>query len=146
MTNPALQKDFEKCDRIFVYGTLRQNGGANNLLNGSEYLGTTNIKNFKMLNAGAFPVITEAHKKENKAVVGEVYAIDSMSTLGSLDYYEGYHNSFYDRKVVDTEYGDAWVYFGTDSWLTEVRLDEVIGGNWLADVETPTEETHETTN
>lgn len=92
---------------IAVYGTLRKGYGNHYLIQESIFLGKTKTEpHWTMyISGGGFPVLIPG---ENSAVI-EVYDID-QKTLNRLDMLEGFPD-FYNRKVINTEYGDAWIYF-----------------------------------
>ena len=112
--------------RVFVYGTLKSGFGNHSLLSNATFLGTHNTdRAFKMLNLGSFPALIESTKC-GYSIYGEVYEVD-QDTLRSLDMLEGYPG-FYNRKVITTPYGEAWVYYLVDS---DTYGDDVIdSGNW----------------
>lgn len=92
---------------VFVYGTLKRTHGNHVVLlrSGSDFLGEATTKpEYTMYDNGAFPAIT---KGGNTVIFGEVYKVDHMSYLDGL---EGYP-VFYNRELIDTPYGKAWIYF-----------------------------------
>lgn len=94
-------------EQVFVYGTLKKGHGNFRLLEGSKYLGDHSTEPlYFMLSFGGFPGV---YMGGDTAIHGEVYEV-SDAVFGTLDRLEGYP-SFYNRIQIDTEYGDAWMYF-----------------------------------
>ena len=93
--------------RVAVYGSLRQGMGNHRLLESSKFLGKDKLDGFIMYSLGGFPCIRTVFPEGNTITV-EVYEVDD-ETFRRLDILEGYP-SFYDRKKVDTQYGEAWIY------------------------------------
>lgn len=93
--------------KVFVYGTLKTGHYNNRILQRSNgiFLGEFKTEpEFTMKHLGAFPgVLTEG----NTSIQGEVFEVDDLSCLDQL---EGYPH-FYDRVLIDTSYGQAWVYY-----------------------------------
>jgi len=130
------QTALEQCDQVFVYGTLKQHHGNNDLLRTATYIGKSTLpqskKGFYMASLGAFPVVIQSNNPElEHEVHGEVYQIDSEETMQALDFLEGYPE-FYQRQIINTdEYGPAWIYFMyEDNNRFIQRLELVEGGNW----------------
>lgn len=98
--------------KVFVYGTLKQGFGNHYLLSRSELLGSCIVNaNMVMFNLGGFPGVSfiPSDKDINPIdIVGEVYEVDA-ETMEHLDMLEGYPE-FYDRTIINTEYGEAWIY------------------------------------
>lgn len=92
---------------VAVYGSLRQGLHNHRLLENSEFIGTDRIPNWEMYSYGGFPFI--APSSTSDTILIEVYDV-TEDEFASLDMLEGYP-SFYNRKQVSTEYGDAWIYF-----------------------------------
>lgn len=93
--------------RVAVYGSLRQGMGNHRLLENSKFLGKDKLDGFIMYSLGGFPCIRTVFPEGNTITV-EVYEVDD-ATFERLDRLEGYP-SFYDRKKVGTQYGEAWIY------------------------------------
>lgn len=93
--------------KVFCYGTLKKGGRFHHLLKSrkAKFVDFAQIKG-TMYNLGEFPAIVLMGHND---IHGELYEIDA-DTLQELDHLEGYPN-FYDRQVVATSRGDAWVYF-----------------------------------
>lgn len=108
--------------KVAVYGSLRQRMGNHRLLTTSKYLGTTVVDGWDLYDLGAFPAITPGELP----LTVEVYEVDDV-VFASLDRLEGYP-SFYDRKLISTEYGDAWVYY----FHSAPNAPQVPSGDWVA--------------
>lgn len=92
---------------VSVYGTLKQGHPNHRLLEESELMGTTRTTpSWTMYSLGFCPCVSP---HGDTAVEIEVYKVDEQ-VFSRLDMLEGYP-SFYDRKRIDTEYGESWMYF-----------------------------------
>ena len=106
--------------QVFVYGTLKSNGHVRGLnkFPGAVIVGkaTTLYPDYDMIDLGSFPgVLLQGTSK----VVGEVWEVDE-DTLKLLDQIEGYP-TFYDRTVVHTTEGKAWMYYlDRDEYAEEI--------------------------
>lgn len=109
---------------VAVYGTLREGHGNHRLLEGSKYHGTEqSVPEFTLNSLGGLPALTAGEGE----VVIELYEVDD-ATFSRLDQLEGYPD-FYDRRVIPTSRGEAWVYFMhdlSDRWHSEV----IKSGDW----------------
>jgi gamma-glutamylcyclotransferase (GGCT)/AIG2-like uncharacterized protein YtfP len=129
---PDMEKysaDIDKCNQVFVYGTLKTGGkirGLNNLGLNVIPIGKakTSYADYEMLDLGSFPGLL----KGNNYIVGEVWEVDAEA-LDTLDGIEGFDrdelpvkwqspnfgdadvNNFYTRAIIETSQGKAWVYF-----------------------------------
>ena len=92
-------------DLVAVYGTLRKGMGNHCLLSRAEFLGSQRTDPIWEMYASGCPVIV----KGKSSILIEVYKV-SKNNLNSLDRLEGYPD-FYNRKIVKTNWGDAWIYF-----------------------------------
>lgn len=114
---------------ISVYGSLRKNLGNHRLLENAKYLGEFNTEpEYSLYSLGGFPGLKE---NGNTSVVMEVYEV-TPEEAHRVDNLEGYDpnsndNTFYDKKVIKTPYGDAGVYLYVDN-IPEDRLVE--HGDW----------------
>lgn len=93
---------------VFVYGTLLSGFPMNDfLLKHSKFLGEfATSPEYSMYSMGGYyPAITI---NGNRSILGEVYGINNK-TQELLDAYEGYPD-YYDKIIIDTEYGPAIVY------------------------------------
>lgn len=110
--------------KVAVYGTLRKGFSNHRLLEHSKFLGETKTDAaFTMFTSYRVPWISNGG--ETKITI-EVYEIDSQ-TLEQLDWLEGYP-SFYNRKLIDTEFGEAWVYF--IDYKTSIFTRRIESGDW----------------
>lgn len=94
--------------KVFVYGTLKRGRGNFGVMERSKgrYIGDTKIDNkFAMISLGAFPAALKGIA--GGCITGEVFEVEDMSPLDGL---EGYP-MFYDREIIETEHGDAWIYY-----------------------------------
>jgi gamma-glutamylcyclotransferase (GGCT)/AIG2-like uncharacterized protein YtfP len=109
---------------VAVYGTLRRGeGNYHYFLDRSRKLGVCAIEGWDMYSLGAFPFVTPGEGK----ITIEVFKVDD-TTFRELDGLEGYPD-FYDRKVVETAYGPAWIYFMEPEEITlNPRIDS---GDWV---------------
>lgn len=99
---------------VAVYGSLRKGMSNHRLLMDSPMLSTERIGGFKMYSLGGFPFIASSDNEDDRITI-EVYGVD-QETMRDLDILEGYNprhpeSSFYNRKLVQTSLGDAWIYF-----------------------------------
>jgi gamma-glutamylcyclotransferase (GGCT)/AIG2-like uncharacterized protein YtfP len=109
--------------KVFVYGSLRKGLANHALLADSRQLGQFRFElSFKMYSLGGFPALVQ--DESSRPITGEVYEIDQPTFL-RLDRLEGYPH-FYDRLLIDTPAGEAWVYFLNDRSYQQ----EVTSGDW----------------
>lgn len=109
--------------KVAVYGSLRKGLGNHYLLKDSEYLGDCPTdRMFTMKSLGGFPAIIAGED----SVTIEVYDVD-QETFGKLDQLEGYP-SFYNRQLIDTKFGKAWIYFLAED--DGYHKDIVSHGDW----------------
>lgn len=109
---------------VAVYGSLRKGMGNHPLLerNDAQLLSTERIKGFDMFSLGGFPYI----KPADGEITIEVYAVP-ITAMKDLDRLEGYPH-FYDRMLVDTTKGQAWIYFIADYGSGYGKVDS---GDWV---------------
>lgn len=91
---------------VFVYGSLKKRFYNHSLLLSSEFI-SIHITEPKhtLVDLGAFPAVLNTG---NTAIHGEIYRV-SEDVFSELDRLEGYPR-YYDRVLIPTEFGDAWVY------------------------------------
>lgn len=111
---------------VAVYGSLRKGLHNHNLLEDADFLGTDQVSGFKMYSMGGFPFITHDGATESDTIQIEVYQVDPYE-MRRLDQLEGYP-SFYNRELIKTKYGDAWIYFIDDEVAGH---PPVIHGDWF---------------
>lgn len=113
---------------VFVYGTLKRNGGNNKYLGPSVYLGRawTKVRCLKMytdkLNC---PVVFFTSQSDGHAIQGEVY-LCTPTVIRELDLLEA-NGEYYKRRaiLVETEDGrdlKAFMYFGLKEQFSEKEL------------------------
>ena len=110
--------------RLFVYGTLKKGFRNAVYLENARCLGefiTDPV--YAMYDFGNYPAVSEMGKT---AIKGEVYEIDE-ELLASIDQLEWYPE-FYQRMLIETSYGSAWMYVVNESLCVEKIK---INGTWL---------------
>lgn len=113
---------------VAVYGTLKQGQSNHHCLAGAEYLGSARLQGFALYDLGPWPAV----KRQPGVVQVEVYAVDA-ATFAALDQLEEYRadapeEGLYDRTLVDTPQGPAWLYLYNEP----VRPEQYqASGNWL---------------
>ena len=110
---------------LFVYGTLKSDQNKNYLLKSlnGKFLGqfaTPPVYDF--MDLGYYPA---AMKGGNISILGEVWEVDNMS---AVDMYEGVPG-LYTRDIINTDYGEAYMYFLTDIRSHEYAV-EIPDGVW----------------
>ncbi len=109
--------------RVFVYGTLLRGQANHHLLADATYLGAHRTEPcYSLIVLGAFPGLLPGG---GIAVQGEVYAVDTAG-LRRLDWLEEYPR-LYDRRLIGTAFGRAWVYLYRGSRQGKARLPH---GDW----------------
>jgi gamma-glutamylcyclotransferase (GGCT)/AIG2-like uncharacterized protein YtfP len=109
--------------RVFVYGTLLRGEVNCHLLADARYLGPHRTEpRFTLLVLGAYPGLVGGG---DTAVHGEVYGVDAAG-LRRLDQLEDYPR-LYDRKLIRTPYGSAWIYLYRGPRRDRERLGH---GDW----------------
>ena len=123
---------------VAVYGSLRKFGhNHNNYLGEAEYVGEFWSKPlYSLYSLGSYPGLKEDGLT---SVLMEVYKVTEEESQ-SIDYLEGYteggRNSFYDKTVVETPFGEASVYI----YQPEVLARELVkSGDWKEYFETKRE-------
>ncbi|NBC13106.1 MAG: gamma-glutamylcyclotransferase [Gammaproteobacteria bacterium] len=109
--------------RVFVYGTLLRGEVNHHLLRDARFLGSHRTEpRFTLLVLGAYPGLVAGG---DTAVFGEVYGVDAAG-LRRLDQLEDYPR-LYDRRIIATAHGSAWVYLYRGPRRDRVRLAQ---GDW----------------
>ncbi|MCG6940732.1 MAG: gamma-glutamylcyclotransferase [Thiohalocapsa sp.] len=109
--------------RVFVYGTLLRGEVNHHLLTDARFLGAHRTEpRFTLLVLGAYPGLIAGGETP---VHGEVYAVDAAG-LRRLDQLEDYPR-LYDRRLIATDHGSAWVYLYRGPRRDRVRLAH---GDW----------------
>lgn len=98
----------ETTNLLFVYGTLKKGFGNSVLLEGAPFVGECQAPGvmYRYSPTGHFPCVVEGDLKVN----GEVYEVTSDEQWNRLDGLEG-HPRWYERKIIDTPFGKAWIYY-----------------------------------
>ena len=110
-------------NRVFVYGTLKRGQRNFHYLQATEFVGSyTTEAIFTMYAFGDYPAVCE---QGHHAIQGEIYHV-SDAQFRSLDELEWYPD-FYQRIIIPTHYGDAWMYI-VKAELCQGK--ELIPGNW----------------
>jgi gamma-glutamylcyclotransferase (GGCT)/AIG2-like uncharacterized protein YtfP len=127
--------------RIFVYGTLKTDQSNSTLLWSSTYLGPEAIDGYRMYDLGMYPVIVKTGISE-EMVGGEVWEV-SDGTMEVIDKLEGlkgddYQNNPYNKELVNTNYGEAFVYALNIVDHERLKYPIVSDGNWDAGVRSST--------
>lgn len=116
--------------KVAVYGSLRKGLHNHGLLAQADYLGTERISGFNMHSLGSFPFVTTRGVTPESEITIEVYEV-TPAEFRRLDMLEGYP-SFYDRMLIDTSHGQAWIYFiDQDGSYSTTRNEQVQDGDWL---------------
>ena len=133
-----LRADFTLCDRAFVYGSLKDGEWNNVLLADSELLTKTHTKDKFVLGDVGYPyafrkdIVPTEYKSLLFPVLGEVFKMESLTTMCSLDGLEGYP-THYNRRIVKTDSGmTAWMYMN-ERWGDAHRCNacNVTEGKWI---------------
>lgn len=110
-------------NKLFVYGSLKRGFHNAHYLHGALYLGDfVTPASYAMYDFGDYPGVCQSG---SSAIAGEVYQINPQH-LDAIDDLEWYPD-FYQRIVLATDYGDAWMY------VVEPALcqgQKKITGNW----------------
>lgn len=112
--------------KVAVYGSLKKGFHNDIFLDTSELKGIDEtLSEYTMYSmGGSFPCITE---EGDTSISIEVYEVDE-GVFERLDMLEGYP-LFYNRKEIDTKWGQAWIYYVKDkSYLGD--LNRVDSGRW----------------
>lgn len=120
-----VRADYNSCDRVTVYGTLRVGNSNHRLLDCAELLSTERIPGFALYGMGrGFPY---AVRGVDDTIVGEVYRLESVEQLFDCDSLEGvpYH---YQRHLCSTSLGPSWIY-SIDA-AERFDLERIVSGDW----------------
>jgi len=110
---------------LFAYGSLRRSEHNHHYLRAVPYLGEhVTAAAYTMFDLGAYPAVIATG---TTCIQGEVYAIDAPM-LVRLDVLEAYP-CHYDRQLIDTPWGAAWIYLYRQSLLGYPWVEQ---GDWLA--------------
>lgn len=113
--------------RVVVYGSLRKGDVLNGAFHDSKFLGQTTISG-AIFDLGWYPAYVP---EVEGTTIAEVYEV-TPKVLQRLDALEGYSprgGGYYDRKKIETEYGDAYVYTMQPNRVKgRVKVE---GGDWI---------------
>lgn len=115
-------------NKVAVYGSLKKGHYNNQMLDRCKFIGETKTEaKFTMYSLGAFPMVVQ---HGDTSITIEVYEVDAIA-LGGLDRLET-SPSFYQRKLIKTEFGPVWMYTREPECLTEGACvpDVIQSGNW----------------
>ena len=102
---------------VFVYGTLQSRAQTIRSLTESPdtefYAYCETSDNYKMYDLGHFPGVTLCDQSQGHPVTGELWRVTDV-VRQELDVIEGYPD-FYDRDIIDTTCGRAWMYYLPES-------------------------------
>lgn len=91
---------------LAVYGTLKSGHYNHSVIDDATFIGPATLPGWEMYSLGAFPAIVPSDDS-NETVYTEVWGVPNLERTDTL---EGFPN-FYNRKKVDTPYGEVWVYY-----------------------------------
>lgn len=117
---------------LFVYGTLRQDGGAAALLDGCERVAAGTVNGTLYDIEGRYPAIVLYGEAP---VRGELWRCPAGLLL-RLDRYEGTEAGLFRRVAVEAELEDgsrvpAWIYAAGPALSRQLRAERrVAGGEW----------------
>ncbi|OSN08273.1 gamma-glutamylcyclotransferase [Lonsdalea iberica] len=107
--------------RIIVYGSLRRKQGNSHWMTNAQWLGDHQLEGYELYDLGHYPAAVAGEG----AVYGEVYRISS-SILTELDALKR-DGGEYQRKLIFTPYGSAWIYLYQRSVM---GLRRISSGDW----------------
>jgi gamma-glutamylaminecyclotransferase len=111
--------------KIAVYGTLRAGEANARLMKRAKFVANARTpQRYTMRSMGGFPCVS---KNGASSIAVELYEVDD-ETLGRLDDLEG-HPNWYEREIVDTTEGPAWMYLMPSDQRYE-QLPVIKSGDW----------------
>jgi gamma-glutamylcyclotransferase (GGCT)/AIG2-like uncharacterized protein YtfP len=115
--------------QVAVYGTLKRGLCNHHLMRAAPYLGSDRLHEITLYDLGPYP---GAKLEASDGIVIEVYAV-SAAQLAGLDALEEYNaeapeQGMYNRVLVQTRFGPAWVYIYNPS-VNELTVQRQ--GSWL---------------
>ena len=91
---------------VFVYGSLKVGHYNHGLLSSAAFISTHITEpHFTLLDLGEYPAVL---CQGDTCIHGEIYSVDA-TTFIALDELEDYPD-MYDRILIPTEFGEAWMY------------------------------------
>lgn len=112
-------------ERVFVYGTLRSQGGADHLLSRATPAGPATVRG-RLLAGPGYPALELEGSTE---VRGEVWLCDA-ETIAALDSYEGVEEGLFRRATTEIDGAPVWVYVAGEV-LRRRALPVIESGDWL---------------
>jgi gamma-glutamylcyclotransferase (GGCT)/AIG2-like uncharacterized protein YtfP len=110
---------------VLVYGTLRAGQSNHHWLKTAGFLGVCKLDSgYALYDLGLYPALIE-NNDYTLPLYGEVYNVDDL-TLQALDRLEEYP-TLYDRHLVSTVWGKAWVYVYQ---LSIQGCPQIMTGDW----------------
>jgi gamma-glutamylcyclotransferase (GGCT)/AIG2-like uncharacterized protein YtfP len=118
------QAGLQRCQQVFVYGSLRQGQRYHHLIQGARHIGDCRLPaHYTLFDLGPYPAL---RPDGHDPVLGEVYLVDE-SMLRRLDVLER-HPLEFRRRLTATPAGAAWIYLYTRS---PAPATPVVGhGDW----------------
>ena len=114
--------------RLFVYGTLRENGYAAELLEGCSLEGSASVAGNLYDVGSGFPALVLSGGGK---VWGEVWRCPG-SVFAHLDAYEGVERGLFQRVSVMIEGTECWTYVAGPALVPLLAPDHLIpSGDWL---------------
>jgi len=114
----------QRCQQVFVYGSLRRGQRYHHLMRGARHIGDYQLPpRYTLFDLGPYPALRPDGRDP---VQGEVYVVDAV-LLRRLDVLER-HPLEFRRRLVATPAGAAWIYFYTRSPAPAVPV--VVHGDW----------------
>ncbi len=108
--------------KIAVYGSIKKGKHNHRWLEGAEMLGETTVRGTMYLVSGSYPVLMEDvsmfEDEGEHEYVAEVYDVpeDVYERIKRIEIGAGYT-----VRKVDTEFGEAVVFYGTDSFNDDIK-------------------------
>ena len=128
MSADHLGADIATTPLVAVYGTLKK--GLNNAhwLSAATWLGSDTSTDLTLYDIGPYP---GAKWQSSRGITLEVYRV-TASQLADLDVLEGHRpetpaRGEYQRRLITTRFGTAWVYLYNPSVAGREMIDE---GGW----------------
>jgi len=128
------QRRSESKPKVAVYGTLKHQFANHAYLEGAKLISVERIPYFTMYpcipqseqadERWGYPICVPSDNPENMVHV-EVYEIKDDQMFYLLDSLEGYPR-MYQRKLVQTSTGEAWIYYQSTKPNTEI----ITSGEW----------------
>lgn len=112
---------------VAVYGTLKKGGRLHGHMDGARFIGHTLIKDYLMLDMGAFPGVIYGHGFK---VVAELWEC-TWEKIFNLDRVEGHPNLF-TRTRIQTFKGPTWMYTREEKGLKLMQYKWLPHGYWPA--------------